>query len=216
MFSFLGACAVDLSGLAAPLTLSHSSLSLPPGIVDSEDFTKSLPNDGVAAGELLVRGPWVTSSYYNISKPEAFIDGWLATGDVASIDRVGNLIIRDRSKDVIKSGGEWISSIDLEKQIAGMEGVGQVAVVAQPHPKWDERPVCVIVPLPGANRSGLTTEKVRAFCADHFAKYELPDEVLLWLEFPMTGTGKIDKKNIRKKLKNEGYQLPSLRKTSKL
>ena len=180
-------------------------------IVNSEDFTQTLPNDGVAQGELLVRGPWITAEYYNIKKPEAFVKGWLATGDVASITRNGDLIIRDRSKDVIKSGGEWISSIDLEKVIAGIPGVGQVAVVAQPHPKWDERPVCVIVPAEDAEVSGLTTQHIRHVCSASFAKYELPDEVLLWKELPMTGTGKVDKKNIRKRLEKEGYRLPSLR-----
>ena len=186
-------------------------------IVNSEDFTQELPKDGIAQGELLVRGPWVTESYYKIHKPNAFIGGWLATGDVASIDRGGNLIIRDRSKDVIKSGGEWISSIDLEKAIAAMKGISQVAVVAQPHPKWDERPVCVIVPQSGViGFEMFTTEKVRAFISKDFAKYELPDEVLVWNSIPMTGTGKVDKKNIRKKLQDDGYRLPSLRNNAKL
>ena len=185
-------------------------------IVDSNDFSKQLPNDGVSAGELLVRGPWVTAKYYNISKPEAFVNGWLATGDVASITGNGDLIIRDRSKDVIKSGGEWISSIDLEKLIAGIPSVQQVAVVAQPHPKWDERPVCVIVPIENADATTLTTKYIRQHCSEHFAKYELPDEVLLWQALPMTGTGKVDKKNIRKRLSEEKYVLPSLRGISKL
>ena len=181
-------------------------------IVDPEDFTKRLPNDGQAQGELLVRGPWVTASYYKIDKPEAFIDGWLVTGDVASIDAGGNMIIRDRSKDVIKSGGEWISSIDLEKHIMGMPNVfSSVAVVAQPHPKWDERPVVVGVLSPNADASSVTTEKIRAFCKESFAKYELPDEVLVWKELPMTGTGKVDKKRIRAMLGEQKYQLPDLR-----
>jgi fatty-acyl-CoA synthase len=188
-------------------------------IVDSDDFTHALPTDGNAQGELLVRGPWVTSRYHKIDKPEAFVKGgWLATGDVASIDPDGNLIIRDRSKDVIKSGGEWISSIDLEKFIIAMKarnGTGlvfsMVAVVAQPHPKWDERPVAVVVLAPGASPTEATTARVRAFCAGSFAKYELVDDVLLWEEFPMTGTGKVDKKAIRAKLATDGYRLPSLR-----
>jgi len=181
-------------------------------IVDPEDFTKRLPNDGQAQGELLVRGPWVTASYYKIDKPEAFIDGWLVTGDVASIDAGGNMIIRDRSKDVIKSGGEWISSIDLEKHIMGMPNAfSSVAVVAQPHPKWDERPVVVGVLGPNTDPSSVTTEKIRAFCKDSFAKYELPDEVLVWKELPMTGTGKVDKKRIRAMLGEQKYQLPDLR-----
>ena len=144
--------------------------------------------------------------------------GWLATGDVASIDQDGNLIIRDRSKDVIKSGGEWISSIDLEKFIIAMKtrdgsrlAFSMVAVVAQPHPKWDERPIAVVVLAPGASVADASTERVRTFCAGNFAKYELVDDVLTWQEFPMTGTGKVDKKAIRAKLARDHYRLPSLR-----
>lgn len=88
-----------------------------------------------------------------------------------------------------------------------------MAVVAQPHPKWDERPVCIIVPSQNADSKTLTTEYIRQFCSKNFAKYELPDEVILWKELPMTGTGKVDKKNIRRKLEGEGYMLPSLRKS---
>ena len=184
-------------------------------VVNSEDFSVTLPNDGVAQGELLVRGPWVTSRYYKVDKPDAFVQpgNWLATGDVASIDPAGNLIICDRSKDVIKSGGEWISSIDLEKHIAAVAAVAAVAVVAQPHPKWDERPVCVVTLSPGADASSVTTEAIRLFCADSFAKYELPDEVLVWDALPMTGTGKVDKKKIRATLADVGYLLPDLRKS---
>ncbi len=184
-------------------------------IVDPEDFSKPLPHDGVAQGELLCKGPWVTARYYNRYDDKAlsqFHDGWLATGDIASIKN-GSLIIRDRSKDVIKSGGEWISSIDLENHIVALPYLSQVSVVAQPHPKWDERPVAIAVlnkavPLP----AGSLLEAVRAHCASKFAKYELPDEVLVWEELPVTGTGKISKKDIRDKLKNGGYVLPDLRK----
>jgi len=182
-------------------------------IVDVDDFAKRLPHDGTAQGELLVRGPWVTTRYYRIQKPEAFVEpgGWLATGDIASIDPRGNLIIRDRSKDVIKSGGEWISSIDLEKHLVGLGCFAAVAVVAQPHPKWDERPVVVGTLTAGAAAADAATQRVRDFCAPSFAKYELPDDVLIWDDLPMTGTGKIDKKQIRTMLKDQGYRLPDLR-----
>jgi fatty-acyl-CoA synthase len=185
-------------------------------IVDPDDFSKEMPQDGIASGELLCRGPWVTSRYYNRDDEKArasFYNGWLATGDIASIKN-GSLIIRDRSKDVIKSGGEWISSIDLENHIVALPYFSQVSVVAQPHPKWDERPVVIVilntaVALP----SGSLLEAVRAHCATNFAKYELPDEVLVWQELPVTGTGKISKKDIRLKLTQQGYVLPDLRKS---
>ena len=110
-----------------------------------------LPHDGEAVGELLIRGPWICSEYYNDPQPEKFHDGWLVTGDVAKIDSEEYLIIADRSKDLIKSGGEWISSVDLENHIVALEGVRQAAVVAQPHPKWDERPVALVILFEGAN-----------------------------------------------------------------
>lgn len=180
-------------------------------IVDPEDFSRELPRDGVASGELLVRGPWCTARYYKENFPDKFINGWLATGDVASIDAEDRLIIRDRSKDLIKSGGEWISSVDLEKHICALEGVVAAAVVAQPHPKWEERPVAVVVTGQGAR--GITADLVKAHVAKDFAKYEVPDDVLFWSELPMTGTGKLDKKRVRAMLQEQGYTLPSLRHT---
>ena len=137
----------------------------------------------------------------------------MATGDIASIDMEGYLIIRDRSKDVIKSGGEWISSVDLENHIVGMPAVEEAAVVAVPHPKWDERPVCILVRAPDSASTDLSLEAVRAHClaGGTFAKYECPDDVLLWTELPKTGTGKLDKKSIRTALQQQNYQLPDLR-----
>jgi acyl-CoA synthetase (AMP-forming)/AMP-acid ligase II len=117
-------------------------------IVDSEDMAVDLPHDGEAQGELLARGPWITGAYYNLSSEEQqgkFYDGWLVTGDIASIDVEGYLIIRDRSKDLIKSGGEWISSVDLENAISAIPGVAMTCVVGMPHPRWDERPVAIVV-----------------------------------------------------------------------
>ena len=183
-------------------------------IVDSEDFSIDLPNDGEAQGELLVKGPWVTIRYYNRYDENATKnftkDGWLATGDIASITENGALIIRDRSKDVIKSGGEWISSIDLENHIVALPYISQCAVVAQPHPKWDERPVVIAI-LSDSNEGENILDKVRDHCSSMFAKYELPDEVLVWDDLPVTGTGKISKKDIRNRLESEGYMLPDLR-----
>ena len=167
-----------------------------------------LPHDGEAVGELLIRGPWICSEYYNDPQPEKFHDGWLVTGDVAKIDSEQYLIIADRSKDLIKSGGEWISSVDLENHIVALEGVRQAAVVAQPHPKWDERPVALVILFEGAN---VTRELIIEHCSEIFAKWQLPDDVVFVEEIPLTSTGKIDKKVIRGQLEADGYQLPDLR-----
>ncbi len=175
-------------------------------IVD-ESF-QPVPHDGVALGELLVRGPWVCSEYYKDPQPDKFHDGWLVTGDVARIDPEQYLIIADRSKDLVKSGGEWISSVDLENHIVGMRGIAMATVVAQPHPKWEERPVALVVPSEG---SAATAEEVIAHCAKVFAKWQLPDDVLFREALPLTSTGKIDKKALRAELAAEGYSLPELR-----
>jgi fatty-acyl-CoA synthase len=168
----------------------------------------ALPHDGEAVGELCIRGPWIASEYFNDPQPEKFHDGWLVTGDVAKIDDQQYLIIADRSKDLIKSGGEWISSVDLENHIVGLGNIAQAAVVAQPHPKWDERPVALVIPAEGAE---VDPQKVLDHCAEIFAKWQLPDEVIITDTIPLTSTGKIDKKVIRSKLESENYVLPDLR-----
>lgn len=171
------------------------------------DFNK-LPHDGETVGEILIRGPWVCSQYYNDPQPEKFHDGWLITGDVGKIDPEEYLIISDRSKDLVKSGGEWISSVDLENQIVAVDGVVQACVVAQPHPKWDERPVALVVAKPGAE---VTREKILEHLAKTFAKWQLPDDVLFVDTIPLTSTGKMDKKVVRADLESKGYRLPELR-----
>jgi acyl-CoA synthetase (AMP-forming)/AMP-acid ligase II len=173
-----------------------------------DDDWQALPHDGEAVGELLIRGPWICSEYYNDPQPEKFHDGWLVTGDVARIDSEEYLIIADRSKDLIKSGGEWISSVDLENHIVALPGVVQAAVVAQPHPKWDERPVALVVLVEGAN---VTKDLILEHCAEIFAKWQLPDDVIFVEQIPLTSTGKIDKKTIRSELQQQTYQLPDLR-----
>jgi fatty-acyl-CoA synthase len=173
-----------------------------------DDNFKPLPHDGEAVGELVIRGPWICAEYYNDPQPDKFRDGWLVTGDVAKIDAEQYLTIADRSKDLIKSGGEWISSVDLENHIVGLPGVAQAAVVAQPHPRWDERPVALVVRAAG---SEVPAEEIRAHCAEAFAKWQLPDEVLFVDEIPFTSTGKIDKKAIRADLLAKGYRLPDQR-----
>ncbi len=173
-----------------------------------DDNWAPLPHDGEAVGELLIRGPWIASEYYNDPQPEKFHDGWLVTGDVAKIDAEEYLIIADRSKDLIKSGGEWISSVDLENHIVSLEGVSQAAVVAQPHPKWDERPVALVILVDGSN---ITRDLIISHCGEIFAKWQLPDDVIFVEQIPLTSTGKIDKKTIRAELESENYKLPDLR-----
>jgi acyl-CoA synthetase (AMP-forming)/AMP-acid ligase II len=169
---------------------------------------KPVPHDGKSVGELCIRGPWIASEYYRNPQPDKFHDGWLVTGDVAKIDPEQYLIIADRSKDLIKSGGEWISSVDIENDIVAVPGVAQAAVVAQPHPKWDERPVALVVLSPGAK---VSSADILAHLSKSFAKWQLPDEVLVVDALPLTSTGKLDKKVIRADLQEKGYSLPDLR-----
>ena len=183
---------------------------LMPGLeldIFDEDFNR-LPHDGESVGEILVRGPWICSEYYHNPQPENFHNGWLITGDVGKIDPEEYLIISDRSKDLVKSGGEWISSVDLENHIVALDGVAQACVVAQPHPKWDERPVALVVLELGKEAS---ERQVLDHCATAFAKWQLPDEVLFVDSMPLTSTGKMDKKVVRARLADQGYRLPDLR-----
>ena len=172
-----------------------------------EDFNR-LPHDGESVGEILIRGPWICSEYYHNPQPERFHNGWLITGDVGKIDPEEYLIISDRSKDLVKSGGEWISSVDLENHIVALDGVAQACVVAHPHPKWDERPVALVVLDAGAT---VSVKRILDHCAEAFARWQLPDDVLFVDSVPLTSTGKMDKKVVRADLAAQGYQLPDLR-----
>ena len=186
---------------------------LMPGLeldIFDEEFNR-LPHDGETVGEILVRGPWICSEYFNNPQPDKFHDGWLITGDVGKIDPEEYLIIADRSKDLVKSGGEWISSVDLENHIVGVEGVAQACVVAQPHPKWDERPVALVIL--DADKE-VSEQTILTHCETAFAKWQLPDEILFVDAIPLTSTGKMDKKVVRADLESKGYQLPSLRSES--
>ena len=161
------------------------------------------PFQSTAFGDLLVRGPWVVSGYYKLDK-SPLVDGWFPTGDVATIDADGYLKITDRSKDVIKSGGEWIGSIDLENVAMAHPAVLEAAVIACRHPKWDERPLLIVVTKPGAS---VTREELLAFYEGKVAKWWIPDDVAFVEELPHTATGKLLKTALRERFRE--YALPT-------
>jgi acyl-CoA synthetase (AMP-forming)/AMP-acid ligase II len=176
----------------------HGVFGVEMKIVD--DDGKELPWDGKASGELKVRGNWVCSGYYGLKESSAHdADGWFATGDVAAIGPDGYLQITDRAKDVIKSGGEWISSVDLENCACGHPDVLMAAAIGVKHPKWEERPILLVVPRQGCTPA---RDSVLAHIAEHFAKWQLPDDVILVENLPMTATGKISKKDLREKFRD--------------
>ncbi|MBI3242265.1 MAG: long-chain fatty acid--CoA ligase [Chloroflexi bacterium] len=167
---------------------------------------KEVAWNGKAFGELQVRGPWIVSSYYNDDRsPASFMDGWFRTGDVVTIDPEGFVQIVDRTKDVIKSGGEWISSQDLENAIMAHPKVLEAAVIAISHPKWQERPLACVVPKPDF-KDNVTKEEIIDHLRSRFDKMYLPDDVVFIEAVPKTSVGKFDKKVLRAQYKD--YQLP--------
>jgi fatty-acyl-CoA synthase len=180
----------------------------PPFMVDmkiTDDEGKTLPHDGKTFGRLKVKGPAIASSYFKGEGASAFdAEGWFDTGDVATIDEHGFMNITDRAKDVIKSGGEWISSIDLENIAVGCPGVLEAAAIGLPHPKWDERPLLVVVKKPGAE---VTKTDVLGHLQGKVAKWWMPDDVAFVGEIPHTATGKISKLTLRAQFKD--YRFPS-------
>jgi fatty-acyl-CoA synthase len=153
------------------------------------------PWDDRTKGELQVKGNWVADSYYNDEKSaERFDDGWLRTGDVAVVDAFGSIRIVDRAKDLVKSGGEWISSVDLELELTGHPSVLEAAVIGVPDEKWDERPLACVVLKPGRD---VTPDELRTFLASRVPKWWLPEEIVFMTELPKTGVGKLDKKVLR-------------------
>ncbi len=170
--------------------------------VDLDDFTKVLPRDGETSGALQIRGPWVVQRYFKAEEPAVTADGWFDTGDVGILHPDGTLQLTDRTKDVIKSGGEWISSVELENAAVGHPAVAEAACVGMPHPKWDERPVLFVVRKEGIDCSG---EEVVNFLSDKVAKWWLPDAVEFVDDIPHTATGKISKKDLRDRFSD--YQL---------
>ncbi len=166
---------------------------------------KALPHDGKAFGDLLVRGPWIVGEYFKSEGGNPLTpDGWFPTGDVATIDADGYMQITDRSKDVIKSGGEWISSIDLENLAVAHPDVAEAAVIGIFHPKWDERPLLVVVKKPGA---AVTKEELLKFFDGKIAKWWMPDDVAFVDQLPHTATGKLLKTKLREDFKD--YRLPT-------
>lgn len=153
-----------------------------------------LPWDGESIGEFEARGPWITASYYGNPAPDRFHEGWLRTGDVGTMDERGYVHITDRSKDVIKSGGEWVSSVELENAIMGHPDVLEAAVIGVPDEKWDERPLACVVPRPG---STVNATQIREYLVPRVAKWWLPERWAFIAEVPKTSVGKFDKKALR-------------------
>jgi len=170
-------------------------------IVDGDGL--ELPWDGKAYGDLLVKGHWIISDYFKGEGDSPLVDGWFPTGDVATIDADGYMQITDRSKDVIKSGGEWISSIDVENIAMGHPAVAMAACIGVKHPKWDERPIIAVLKKPGCE---VTREELLQFYVGKTAKFQIPDDVVFVDEMPMGGTGKMQKAKLRVLLQD--YQLP--------
>ncbi|MGO9634835.1 MAG: long-chain-fatty-acid--CoA ligase [Steroidobacteraceae bacterium] len=162
-------------------------------VVDEEGAT--LPRDGISQGELMVRGQWVIERYYKCDAT-ALTDGWFPTGDIATIDAHGTVQIRDRAKDLIKTGGEWISSIDVENAAIGHPAVAMAAVIGVRHPRWEERPLLLIVRKPEHN---LEREEILAFLSQQIVKWWVPDEVIFLESLPVGGTGKVQKAALRER-----------------
>ncbi|MEG0447082.1 MAG: 3-(methylthio)propionyl-CoA ligase [Comamonas sp.] len=210
----------EMSPLGTLCTLKNKHLSLPKDeqmkilqkqgraiygvemkIVNDEG--KEQPWDGKAYGDLLVRGPWIIDSYYK-GEGNPLVDGWFPTGDVATIDSDGFMQITDRSKDVVKSGGEWISSIDIENIAMAHPAVAMAACIGVPHPKWDERPIVAVAKKPGAE---VSREELLKFFEGKTAKWQIPDDVVFVDAIPLGATGKMLKTKLREQLKD--YKLPT-------
>jgi fatty-acyl-CoA synthase len=183
-------------------TVGHPPFTVDLRIVDAEG--RDLPWDAATQGRLLTRGAAVVRRYLKAEADAVDADGWFDTGDVATMDANGYVRITDRSKDIIKSGGEWISSIELENAAVAHPDVAEAAAVGVPHPKWGERPVLVVVPRPGRAPDAAS---ITALLAGRFAKWQLPDDILFMEELPHTATGKISKLSLRRRLAEQGYAL---------
>jgi fatty-acyl-CoA synthase len=172
------------------------------------DAGSVLPNDGVSVGEVEVRGPWVTGSYYKDADPEKFRDGWLRTGDVGTIDALGYVTLTDRAKDVIKSGGEWISSMELENVLMGHPSVSEAAVIGVPDDRWGERPLAAVVLT---SEGAATADELRAFLAERVPRWQLPERWSFITEVPKTSVGKFAKTTMRDAYARGDYKVVEAR-----
>jgi fatty-acyl-CoA synthase len=196
---------VDLTNeqkLAIQSKQGHNIYGADMKIVDGEG--KELPWDGKNAGDLLVKGPWIISNYFKGAGGDPLVDGWFPTGDVATIDADGFMQITDRSKDVIKSGGEWIGSIDLENIAMAHPAVAMAACIAAKHPKWDERPLLVVMRKPGQE---VSRDELLKFFEGRIAKWWTPDDVVFVDAIPLGATGKMQKNKLREQFKD--HRLPT-------
>ncbi len=200
----LGSLSAEASGLDRPAQIDlkckqgRAIFGVELRLVD--DAGAELPRDGQAFGRLMVRGPWIVDSYFRAEGGNILdSQGWFDTGDVATIDPMGYMQIVDRSKDVIKSGGEWISSIELENATMGCPGVAEAAVIGVPHPRWDERPLLIVVRREG---SDVTAEAIRAHLEGRIAKWWMPDAIEFVDQIPHTATGKIQKTALRERFRD--------------
>jgi len=167
-----------------------------------------LPHDGQAVGEIEVRGPWITGSYHKDDDPAKFHDGWLRTGDVGTLDEYGFIQLTDRAKDVIKSGGEWISSMELENVLMAHPDVAEAAVIGVEDEKWGERPLAAVVLRPGAD---VTADKLRAFMAEQIPRWQLPERWCFIAEVPKTSVGKFSKRIMREAYLGGHYEIIEVR-----
>jgi fatty-acyl-CoA synthase len=166
-------------------------------VVDDEGAVQ--PRDGKSSGRLQVRGPWIIKRYFQADTDATDAEGWFDTGDVAVLHPDGTMQITDRAKDVIKSGGEWISSVELENAAVGCPGVAEAAAIGVAHPKWDERPLLLVVRKPGAE---VSEAEIQAHLAKHVAKWWLPDAILFVDSLPHTATGKLLKTALREQFRD--------------
>jgi fatty-acyl-CoA synthase len=190
---------VELRCTVGPTVVGVDFRVVEPGTTDR------LPWDGESSGELQVQGPWIARTYYNDERAgDSFTDdGWLRTGDVATVDAHGYIRLVDRTKDLIKSGGEWISSVELENELMAHPKIKEAAVIAVPHPKWAERPLACVVVQDGEE---LTKDEILAYLTERVAKWQVPDDVVFIEEVPKTSVGKFSKKTLRDRFAD--YQLP--------
>jgi fatty-acyl-CoA synthase len=206
-------CTLDVDEATLPLDeqaelrtmVGRISFGVEMRVVDP-DSQEGVPWDGESSGELQCRGNWIAATYYEDERAgDSFTDdGWLRTGDVATVDARGRIRLVDRTKDLIKSGGEWISSVELENELMAHPDIAEAAVIGVPHPRWSERPLACVVPTPGAD---VSKEDVLAYLSDKVAKWQLPDDVVFIDEVPKTSVGKFSKKTLRDRFAE--YVLPT-------